>query len=155
MMGFILGIRQIRGEMDIAPSRKLDVILQNANGQDREYLARNRQYLARLAGIESPRLLGAADAAPISAVALLGTMEILVPMAGLIEPAAELERLSKRLRKAEVDLGKLTAKLENADFAKNAPPDIVAKDRLRIEELRIEIAQLSAQISRVRGLGGG
>jgi len=76
-------------------------------------------------------------------------------MAGLIEPAAELERLSKRLRKAEVDLGKLTAKLENADFAKNAPPDIVAKDRLRIEELRIEIAQLSAQISRVRGLGGG
>ena len=155
VMGFILGIRQIRGEMDIAPSRKLDVILQNANGQDREYLARNRQYLARLAGIESPRLLGAADAAPISAVALLGTMEILVPMAGLIEPAAELERLSKRLRKAEVDLGKLTAKLENADFAKNAPPDIVAKDRLRIEELRIEIAQLSAQISRVRGLGGG
>ena len=155
VMGFILGIRQIRGEMDIAPSRKLDVILQNANGQDREYLARNRQYLARLAGIESPRLLGAADAAPISAVALLGTMEILVPMAGLIEPAAELERLSKRLRKAEVDLGKLTAKLENADFAKNAPSDIVAKDRLRIEELRIEIAQLSAQISRVRGLGGG
>jgi len=155
VMDFILGIRQIRGEMDIAPSRKLNVILQNANGQDLEYLARNQQYLTRLAGIEPPRALGAADAAPISAVALLGTMEILVPMAGLIEPAAELERLSKRLRKAEADLHKLTAKLHNTDFARNAPPDIVAKDRLRIDELRIEIAQLTAQISRVRGLEGG
>jgi valyl-tRNA synthetase len=153
VMGFILGIRQIRGEMDIAPSRKLPVILQNAGSRDLEYLERNRHLLTRLAGIETTRPLGA-EPAPISAVALLGSMEILVPMAGLIEPAAELERLSKRLRKAETDLGKLTAKLSNADFARNAPPDIVAKDQQRIEELRTEITQLGAQISRVRGLQG-
>jgi valyl-tRNA synthetase len=85
-------------------------------------------------------------------VALLGSMEILVPMAGLIEPEAELERLSKRKRKAETDLAKLTAKLDNAEFAKNAPPDIVAKDRHRIEELKIETAQLGAQMARVRQL---
>ena len=151
VMDFILGIRQIRGEMDIPFSRKLQVILQNAEGQDLEYLSRNLHYLTRLAGIEPPRVLDAGSA-PISAVALLGTMEILVPMAGLIEPAAELERLSKRLRKAQGDLAKLTAKLNNADFAKNAPPDIVAKDRQRIDELRIEIGQLTAQIVRVRGL---
>jgi valyl-tRNA synthetase len=151
VMDFILGIRQIRGEMDIAPSRKLPVILQNAGSRDIHYLERNQHLLARLAGIEAPRTL-AAETAPISAVALLGTMEILVPMAGLIEPAAELERLSKRLRKSETDLAKLTAKLGNADFAKNAPPDIVAKDRQRIEELRTEITQLGAQSSRVRSL---
>jgi valyl-tRNA synthetase len=73
-------------------------------------------------------------------------------MAGLIEPAAELERLEKRRRKAETDSAKLTAKLDNAEFAKNAPADIVAKDRQRIQELRTEITQLSAQISRVRSL---
>ena len=154
VMDFILGIRQIRGEMDIAPSRKLPVILQNAGAQDLEYLERNQPYLARLAGIETARVLKD-EAAPISAVALLGTMEILVPMAGLIEPAAELERLEKRKRKAEVDLAKISAKLDNAEFAKNAPPDIVAKDRQRMVELRIEIAQLTAQIARVRGLEGG
>jgi valyl-tRNA synthetase len=151
VMDFILGIRQIRGEMDIAPSRKLAVILQNAAARDLDYLKRNEHYLTRLAGIEPPRLLGA-EAAPICAVALLGSMEILVPMAGLIEPAAELERLSKRLRKAETDSSKLTAKLNNADFAKNAPPDIVAKDRQRIDELKTEIMQLTAQMARVREL---
>jgi valyl-tRNA synthetase len=152
VMEFILGVRQIRGEMDIAPSRKLEILLQNAHGKDLEYLGRNLHYLMRLAGVEPPRALAAGDTAPISAVALLGGMEILVPMKGLIDPAAELERLAKRLRKAEIDLSKLETKLGNSQFAKNAPPDIVAKDQQRLEELRTEIGQLSAQTTRVRKL---
>jgi valyl-tRNA synthetase len=152
VMEFILGVRQIRGEMDIAPSRKLEVLLQNAAPKDVEYLGRNLHYLMRLAGVEPPRVLAAGETAPISAVALLGSMEILVPMKGLIEPAAELERLAKRLRKAEVDMSKLEAKLGNSQFAQNAPPDIVAKDQQRLEELRTEIGQLSAQTARVRQL---
>ena len=152
VMEFILGVRQIRGEMDIAPSRKLEVLLQNAGARDLEYVGRNLHYLMRLAGVEAPRALAANEAAPISAVALLGNMEILVPMKGLIDPAAELERLAKRLRKAEIDLSKLEAKLGNSQFAQNAPPDIVAKDQQRLEELRTEIGQLSAQTARVRQL---
>jgi valyl-tRNA synthetase len=152
VMDFILGVRQIRGEMDIAPSRKLEVLLQTAGARDLEYLGRNLHYLMRLAGVESPRALAENEAAPISAVALLGNMEILVPMKGLIEPAAELERLAKRLRKAEIDLSKLESKLSNSQFAQNAPPDIVAKDQQRLEELRTEIGQLSAQTARVRQL---
>jgi len=152
VMDFILGVRQIRGEMDIAPNRKLVVLLQNAAPRDVEYLGRNLPYLSRLAGIEPPRLLAPAETAPISAVALLGNLEILVPMAGLIDPAAELDRLAKRLRKAEFDLHKLDAKLSNSQYARNAPPDIVAKDQQRIAELRTEIGQLSAQTARVTKL---
>jgi valyl-tRNA synthetase len=152
VMDFILGVRQIRGEMDIAPSRKLEVLLQNAGPRDLEYLGRNLHYLMRLAGVESPRALPAVEAAPISAVALLGGLEILVPMKGLIDPAAELERLGKRLRKAEIDLTKLEAKLGNSQFVANAPPDIIAKDQQRLEELRTEIGQLSAQTARVTKL---
>jgi valyl-tRNA synthetase len=152
VMDFILGVRQIRGEMDIAPSRRLDVLLQNAADKDIEYVGRNLHYLSRLAGIEPPRVLAPGQTAPISAVALLGSLEILVPMAGLIDPAAELERLAKRLRKAELDLHKLDAKLSNSQFARNAPPDIVAKDQQRVAELRTEIAQLSAQTARVTKL---
>jgi len=152
VMDFILGVRQIRGEMDIAPSRKLDVLLQNASPRDAQHLERNLHYLMRLAGIGSARILPPAEPAPIAAVALLGDLEILVPMAGLIDPAAELERLAKRKRKAEIDLQKLEAKLESGQFAKNAPPEIVAKDQQRIAELRTEIAQLSAQTARVTKL---
>jgi valyl-tRNA synthetase len=152
VMDFILGVRQIRGEMDIAPSRKLDVLLQNASSTDTEYLDRNLQYLMRLAGVDVPRTLGAAQAAPISAVALLGGMEILVPMAGLIDPDAELERLAKRQRRADSDFKKMESKLNNSEFARNAPAEVVAKDQQRLSELRVEIGQLAAQIARVTAL---
>ena len=155
VMGFILGVRQIRGEMDIAPARRLEVLLQNASAADRGYLARNQHYLARLAGIAPPRVLESGESAPISAVALVGTLEVLVPMAGLIDPAAELERLAKRQRRAEGELGKLEAKLANGDFAKNAPAEIVAKDRCRLAELRTEIEQLTSQVARVNALRAG
>jgi valyl-tRNA synthetase len=106
----------------------------------------------RLAGVCEPRILVSGEPAPVSAVALVGRLEILVPMAGLIEPKAELERLAKRRRRADSDLEKLEAKLANADFARNAPPDVVAKDRARLTELRAEIEQLAAQIARVNKL---
>jgi valyl-tRNA synthetase len=152
VMSFIEGVRQIRGEMDIAPSRRLDVVLQNAASPDLACVDRNMAYLKRLAGIETPRVLDAAQVAPISAVALLGGLEILVPMAGLIDPTAELDRLAKRRRKAEAELTRMEAKLGNSEFAKNAPPDIVAKDQARVAELRTEMGQLAAQIARVAKL---
>jgi valyl-tRNA synthetase len=152
VMNFILGVRQIRGEMDIAPSRKLEVLLQNAGPTDIEYLNRNHAYLMRLAGIAAPRTLAPGESAPIAAVALLGQLEILVPMAGLIEPQAELERLAKRQRRAQSESHKLQSKLANSDFAKNAPAEVIAKDQQRLGELRIEIAQLAAQVERVTAL---
>src|ERR1700730_13724584 len=151
---FIEGVRQIRGELDIAPSRKLEVLLQNASSKDTEYLDRNLRYLMPLAGVALPRTLGPAQAAPISAVAFVGTLGILVPMAGLIDPAAELERLAKQQKKADIDLKKMESKLSNAEFAKNARAEVVAKDRQRLAELRTEIGQLATQIARVTALKG-
>ena len=152
VIDFIEGVRQIRGELDIAPGRKLAVLLQNAGARDIEHLSRNLHYLTRLAGIDPPRILAPGQAAPISAVALLGSLEILVPMAGLIDPAAELARLTKRQIKAGADLEKLESKLGNSEFVKNAPPEVVAKDQQRLVELRTELRQLAAQVARVRGL---
>jgi valyl-tRNA synthetase len=151
---FILGIRQIKGEMDIPPSRKIDVVLQHADAIDLGHLESNLGFLTRLAGITPPRLLAAGEAPPIAAVALLGAMEILVPMAGLIDPAVELERLDKRRRKSQAELDKLSAKLASGDFARNAPAEVVAKDERRRGELREEIDRLDVQIKRVRALLG-
>jgi valyl-tRNA synthetase len=85
----------------------------------------------------------------------LGRLEILVPMAGLIEPEAELQRLAKRLGKVEIDEAKLLAKLSNADFIRSAPGEVVAKDRARLAELDTELQQLNAQIERVNQLRNG
>jgi valyl-tRNA synthetase len=153
MKQFILAVRQIRGEMDIAPSRKIPLLLQNAGKSDRELAARHHAYLSRLAGLESVAVLDAGAAAPVSATALFGELTLLVPMEGLIDPKAEVERLAKRIAKNASDIGKLKAKLGNENFVRNAPPDVVAADRARAAELAAQNSSLVSQLERVRKLG--
>jgi len=155
MQQFILAVRQIRGEMDIAPSRKIPLLLQNAPARERALVDKHLSYLSRLAGLESVKALGPGDAAPEAATAILGDLTLLVPMAGLIDPKAEIERLNKRIAKNDSDLGKLKAKLGNENFVRNAPPDVVAADRARMAELEAQNASLGQQLDKVRRLGGG
>jgi valyl-tRNA synthetase len=154
MKQFILAVRQIRGEMDIAPSRKIPLLLHNASARDRALVDTHFAYLSRLAGLESIKILEGGAAAPEAATAMLGELTLLVPMAGLIDPNAEIERLSKRLAKNEGDLTKLRGKLGNGNFVKNAPPDVVAADRARVAELEAQSESFARQLERVRRLGG-
>jgi valyl-tRNA synthetase len=151
---FILAVRQIRGEMDIAPSRRIPLLLRSGSVRDQALAERHFNWLARLAGLESIKVLGSHEAAPESATAILGDLTLLVPMAGLIDPKAEAERLTKLMAKNDGDITRLEAKLGNANFVKNAPPDVVAADRARAAELIARNAGLAAQLERVRRLGG-
>ena len=153
MKQFILAVRQIRGEMDIAPSRRIPLLLQNAGAADRALVEKHFAYLARLAGLESINVLEAGAAAPEAATAMLAELTLLVPMAGLIDPKAEIERLGKRIAKNDSDLAKLRGKLGNANFVKNAPPDVVASDRARVAELEAQNESFARQLERVRRLG--
>ena len=150
--GFILGVRQIRSGMDIAPSKRLPVILQNASPEDIARTERHRAYLDRLAGLESLQVLEPGATAPQSATALVGELTLLVPMAGLIDAAAEVERLGKRIAKAQEDLRKTQAKLSNDNFVRNAPANVVTQERERAADLERTVASLQAQLTRVRSL---
>jgi valyl-tRNA synthetase len=152
MKQFILAVRQIRGEMDIAPSRRIPLLLQNAGERDAALATRHFAWLSKLAGLENIRQLAAGEAAPESATAIVGELTLLVPMAGLIDPKAEIERLTKRIAKNESDISKLKAKLGNENFVRNAPPQVVAADRARVAELEAQNAGLAAQLARVRRL---
>jgi len=152
VMDFILGIRQIRGEMDIAPSTRFDVLLQEATEEDVLRYRRNSACIGRLANVGSVRTLGSGESAPQSATALLGGMKILVPMAGLIDVAAELARLGKRRQKVEQDLARSEAKLGNARFVANAPAEVVEQERDRVAQFKRELEQLGAQLDRVASL---
>ena len=152
IQAFVLAVRQIRGEMNIAPSRRIPVLLKGACEQDRIYLERHRPYLERLAGVESAQVLAVDEPAPQSATALVGELTLLVPMEGLIDAAAEAERLEKLLARAEGDLGKVRARLANESFVSNAPPAVVSAERERIAELERTVAGLGAQLGRVRSM---
>ena len=121
-------MRQIRGEMDIAPSKQAArCCCRTPRPQISRCSSSHRAYLARLAGLESRARCSSADAdAPESATALMGELTLLVPMAGLIDPAAEIERLDKRIAKTrDGDRARRSAKLGNENFVRNAPPEVV------------------------------
>jgi valyl-tRNA synthetase len=152
IMGFVLGIRQIRGEMDISPGKPLTVLLQDVAPADSELLQQHQLYISKLARLEDIRVLAADEEAPTSATALLGGMQILVPMAGLIDVEAERERLQKRRDKAATELAKIEAKLGNASFVDRAPEAVVAKERERQEGLQRDLSQLDTQITKLTEL---
>ena len=143
---FVVGIRQIRGEMNIGPSHRLTVKLAGASAVDRERVTRHRSYLERLAMLAEVSEVESASSVRGAATALLGDMQILVPLAGLIDIGAERERLGKQLERAGADLEKCRRKLDNESFVANAPPDVVAKERERVAELEQRSARLRRQI---------
>jgi valyl-tRNA synthetase len=148
----ILAVRQIRGEMNIATSRRIPVLLKGASEDDKVYAERHRAYLERLAGIETLTILAPEATAPDSATAVVGEMIVLVPMAGLIDPAAEIERLGKNLAKAEQELAKTKVKLANENFVRNAPPEVVQTERERQADFEHQVTSIKAQLERLRGM---
>jgi valyl-tRNA synthetase len=148
----VLAVRQIRGEMNISPARRLAVLLKDASAQDQALSARHRAWLERLAGLASITVLAPGASAPQSAAALVGTLTILVPMAGLIDAGAEAERLGKLLARAQDELAKARARLANESFVRNAPTAVVTTERERAAELERTASGLSSQLERVRGL---
>ncbi|MGI9270427.1 MAG: valine--tRNA ligase [Woeseiaceae bacterium] len=149
---FILGIRQIRGEMDIKPGEPLPVILQNASSADQERSEKYMHLLQRLARVESIVALEAGTEPPQSATALLGEARLLVPMKGLIDVDAERARLEKQRQKVNTDLDRSVSKLDNANFVNNAPPEVVEQERQRAVEFEKIIAQLTEQLEKLTEL---
>ncbi|HUN26726.1 MAG TPA: valine--tRNA ligase [Steroidobacteraceae bacterium] len=151
LKSIVLGVRQIRGEMNVSPARRIPVVLQGASALDRAHLDAHRALLERLAGLETVSVLAPGAAAPQAATALAGELTILVPMEGLIDAAAEAERVGKLLARAQGDLAKCRAKLANEAFVRNAPPAVVAGERERVAELERTVRDLDAQLTRLRG----
>ncbi|MDA3921417.1 MAG: valine--tRNA ligase [Salinisphaera sp.] len=147
----INGLRGIRGEMDIAPKQKIPVLVIGASDADRQQLAAHRAAIDFLAGVESIEEIAAADA-PEAAVALVGDMQLHVPLAGLIDTDAELARLDKRLAKLDKDLNGVRHRLGSESFVAKAPAGVVDKARAQQGELEREQRDLSEQRARIAAL---
>jgi len=152
IQGVVLAVRQIRGEMNVSPARRVPLLLKGASAQDAAYANRHRAWLERLAGLESITILAAGATAPQSAAALVGELTLLVPMAGIIDANAEGQRLGRLLGKAREDLAKAQAKLANDNFVRGAPAQVVASERQRASDLERTASELAQQLERVRAL---
>ncbi|MGB5591187.1 MAG: valine--tRNA ligase, partial [Gammaproteobacteria bacterium] len=150
--GFVLGIRQIRGEMNISPGRELPVLLQDASETDRHLAGLHGRFLLRMVRIAEIRPLADGETAPPAAAVLLGNMRILVPMEGVIDVDAELDRLQRQRDKLVADLGKAEKKLSNQNFVNNAPADVVEKERQRLQEFGSAIGKIDEQLEVMRSL---
>jgi len=145
-------VRRIKGEMNIPPGKPLPALLQNASDQDLKWLEAGRKYLDFLARTESVRVLAPDEQTPESAIALVGEMKVLIPMAGLIDKEAEIKRLDKEIGRIQSDLERTQKKLTNPDFVDKAPAAVVQKERDKIAEQGAAMAKLREQAAKIRAL---
>ena len=149
---FILAIRNIRGEMDISPSKPLSVLLANASSEDVRRIEENKSFLASLAKLEEFTMLENKDDAPACATSYVGNLEIMIPMAGLIDVEAELARINKQLEKAEKGLAQVQNKLANEKFVNNAPEAVLAKENAKLAEFTDAKTKLLEQKTKIESL---
>ena len=150
--GVIIGIRNIRGELNISPAKAIPVLLTKGSSSDQALLEKYRQFLIKLAKLDSAGWLADAAAAPPCAMQVVGEMEVLVPMAGLVDVDAELGRLAKEQEKLEKEIGRLSGKLGNARFVDNAPADVVAKEKEKLSNAETTLGQLQEQMQKLKQL---
>jgi valyl-tRNA synthetase len=149
---FVLGIRKIRAEMNISPTKPLPCFVQNFNKQDEFYLQKNADILNSLGKIINLEKLDKTAEAPESAMALVGDMKILIPLAGLIDKEQEIARLNKEIEKLEKQKMQFEGKLNNDKFVSGAPEKIVNIERERLAKTLNAIKDLNVQLNKISNL---
>ncbi|QDF76334.1 MULTISPECIES: valine--tRNA ligase [Shewanella] len=150
----IVAVRNIRAELNIAPSKPLNALLRSVSEQDKARVEANQTFFATLAKLESMTILADGDTAPMSTTQLVGEMELLIPMAGLIDVAAEMARIDKQLEKLAGEAKRIEGKLNNQGFVAKAPEAVIEKERAKLAEFQRDMDKLSEQKTELAKLEG-
>lgn len=152
---FITSIRNLRAEYDINPGKPLNVMLKAANKQEVARLEANKAVLLSLAKLEALRVLEEGEEGeetPACATALVGQSELMIPMAGLIDKDAELERLAKEIAKTQGEIKRIEGKLNNQGFVAKAPEAVVAIERQKLNGYQDTLVKLEEQKATIAAL---
>ncbi|MCE9663044.1 valine--tRNA ligase [Halomonas sp. M5N1S17] len=152
LKGVIVAVRNIRAEMNIAPGKPLEVLLTKGGPDDPARLEANRRFLPKLAKLASVDWLYDPQQAPLSATQLVGEMEVLVPMADLIDKDAELARLAREIDKQDKLIGGIEKKLGNESFIAKAPDAVVEKERTKLADFQAARRLLVEQHDKISAL---
>lgn len=148
----VIAVRTIRSEMNIAPGKPLSVLFHKGTELDKKRYEQNQRLVNSLARLESARWLATNETPPESATALVGELEILIPMAGLIDKKEETARLNREIAKLAKETEKAESKLQNPHFVDKAPADVVEKERDKLTELKTTLQKLEDQLKKISAL---
>ncbi len=148
-MQLILGVRRIRGEMNISPGKQVPLLLSGATSEDIARIDRNLGYLLKVGRLLSVDILQPDEDEPDSSVAIVGSMRLLIPLQGLIDKQAEQARLEKELVRIEKEIQRIQCKLDNPNFVNKAPQNVVDKEREKRSAYQKEREEIAAQSSKL------
>jgi valyl-tRNA synthetase len=152
VMAVIGGIRNIRGEMEVPPSKQIAVILSCSSEASQRLMKHNESAIISLARV-SDLAIGVAIAKPEDAsIQVAGDVQIYVPLKGLVDVAAEEERLQKEIGKIEKEIEMFSKKLESPAFVDRAPAEIVAKERQKLADVNGKKLVLEESLDKIRKL---
>lgn len=151
MQNLIIGVRTIRAEMNISPGKAVPLLLRKGQKLDKARIQRNEPFLMMLMKLEKIDWLDEKDTPPAAATALVGDLELLIPMADLIDKEAECARLQKEIDKLQKQLDASQGRLNNPRYVEKAPAAVVAQERERVEQFAAALEKLRQQHALIKG----
>lgn len=152
LQSLIGAVRNIRGEMKLGNAVRLPVLIQGASDEQKASLARIDNQFKTLAKVDSLTIVNTGEEVPLSSSGMVGQMKVLVPMKGLIDPTAELNRLNKVRDKLQTQADAINKKLSNDNFIAKAPAAVVEAERAKLAELEGQIGEVDKQMGALRNL---
>jgi valyl-tRNA synthetase len=152
LKGVIIGIRNIRGEANIKPSKNINVMFQDGGKRDRELAAVTESLLGHLAKVDRIEWIEPGVEPPPHALALVGELRVMVPLAGLIDVVAERGRLGREVDRKAKELQRTESKLGNKSFVAKAPEAVVSKERAKAADIAAALAVLKGQLASLHDL---
>ena len=156
LQALIGAIRNIRGEMKLGNAVRLPVLLDNISDEETARLSRIENQFKSLAKVDTLTIVNAGDGAdkelPLSSSSMVGQLKVLVPMKGLIDPTAELNRLAKAQEKITKQTESLRSKLSNESFVSKAPANVVEAEKAKLAEMDSQLAEMNKQIEQLKAI---
>ena len=156
LQALIGAIRNIRGEMKLGNAVRLPVLLDNISDEETARLSRIENQFKSLAKVDTLTIVNAGDGSdkelPLSSSSMVGQLKVLVPMKGLIDPTAELNRLAKAQEKLTKQAESLRSKLSNESFVSKAPANVVESEKAKLAEMDTQLAEMNKQIKQLKAI---
>ncbi|MFZ5841320.1 MAG: valine--tRNA ligase [Pseudomonadota bacterium] len=151
LQAVVLAVRNIRAEVNLGPGKPIPLLMNKGNDDDQRRSRELAVFLNSLARLEKIEWHAAGTALPATAAAVVGDLELHIPLAGLIDVEAEKARLSKEISKLAAEVERLNGRLSNPAFADKAPAAIVQKERDKLAETNTALVKLQEQLKQFGG----
>jgi valyl-tRNA synthetase len=152
LMDVIRAIRNLRGELDVAPGRKIAVVLDCQTAASESVIREGEACIRSLARVGELRCGVAIEHPAQASTQVAGDVEVLIPLAGLIDVEEEQARLQKEIAKLDKDVQFFTKKLSNEKFVANAPPQVLEKDRGKLQAAEEKLKILRQGLVKIQAL---